>query len=200
MENLFQRLGSALHSEVRTLGQPRATLLMFAMAVVAFNVLSVLQSAVETAHTLAPADDVVSTWHLAQEVRSHYPGMMVALPAAGWTSLVEALPKEFTRSLLRLARQVDLRHIRKNGKRCMSPRSRRGDVESPRCADAWTPSRHSVAVCSSVVRGGGTVTCPSGRASSPASRRPRVSAQYRGASSRCRWRGQYGITRMTSAR
>ena len=38
MENLFQRLGSALHSEVRTLGQPRATLLMFAMAVVAFNV------------------------------------------------------------------------------------------------------------------------------------------------------------------
>ena len=200
VENLFQRLGSALHSEVRTLGQPRATLLMFAMAVVAFNVLSVLQSAVETAHTLAPADDVVSTWHLAQEVRSHYPGMMVALPAAGWTSLVEALPKEFTRSLLRLARQVDLRHIRKNGKRCMSPRSRRGDVESPRCADAWTPSRHSVAVCSSVVRGGGTVTCPRGRASSPASRRPRVSAQYRGASSRYRWRGQYGITRMTSAR
>jgi IS4 transposase len=41
VENLFQRLESALHSEVRTLGQPRAALLMFATAVVAFNVLSV---------------------------------------------------------------------------------------------------------------------------------------------------------------
>lgn len=114
VENLFQRLESALHSEVRTLGQPRAALLMFATAVVAFNVLSTLQSAVETAHALAPEDDVVSTWHLAQEVRSHYAGMMVALPAAGWTSLVEASPKEFTRTLLRFAGHVDLRHIRKN--------------------------------------------------------------------------------------
>lgn len=114
VENLFQRLESALHSEVRTLGKPRAALLMFATAVAAFNVLSTLQSAVEAAHALAPEDDAVSTWHLAQEVRSHYAGMMVALPAEGWTSLVEASPKEFTRTLLRFARQVDLRHIRKN--------------------------------------------------------------------------------------
>ncbi len=84
--------------------------------------------------------------------------------------------------------------------RCTSPRSRRGDSESPRCTDAWTPSRHSVVVCSSVARGGGTLTCPMGRASSLASSRPRVSAQYRGASSRYRSRGQYGMTRMTSAR
>ena len=84
--------------------------------------------------------------------------------------------------------------------RCTSPRSRRGDAESPRWPDAWTPSRHSVVVCSSVERGGGTVTCPRGRASSLASSRPRVSAQYRGASSRYRARGQYGMTRMTSAR
>jgi IS4 transposase len=114
VENLFQRLESALHSEVRTLGKPRAALLMFATAVVAFNVLSVLQSSVETAHALAPEADVVSTWHLAQEVRSHYVGMMVALPAAGWTSLVEEAPEGFTRTLLRFARHVDLRHIRKN--------------------------------------------------------------------------------------
>ncbi len=84
--------------------------------------------------------------------------------------------------------------------RCTSPRSRRGESQSPRCTDAWTPRRQSVVVSSSAARGGGTVTCPRGRASSVASSRPRVSAQYRGASSRYRARGQYAMTRRTSAR
>jgi IS4 transposase len=56
VEGMFQRLESALKSEVRTLGKPRAALLAFGTAVVAYNVLSVLQSAVEAAHPEAKVE------------------------------------------------------------------------------------------------------------------------------------------------
>jgi hypothetical protein len=91
-------------------------------AVVAFNVLSALQTAVETAHALWPEGEAVSTWHLAQEVRSHYAGMMVALPPEEWESLAGGPPEAFTRTLLRFARQVELRHIRKSPRKPKAPK------------------------------------------------------------------------------
>lgn len=39
IENLFQRLESVLHSEVRTLGHPRAALLAFGVALASFAVI-----------------------------------------------------------------------------------------------------------------------------------------------------------------
>ena len=39
-----------LHSEIRTLGHPRAALLGFATAVLAYNVLSLLKRCIEQAH------------------------------------------------------------------------------------------------------------------------------------------------------
>jgi len=44
IENLFQRLESVLHSEVCTLGHPRAALLAFGVALLAYNVLALLQT------------------------------------------------------------------------------------------------------------------------------------------------------------
>lgn len=52
IESLFQRLESVLHSEVTSLGHPRAALLAFGVAVLSYNVLAVLQSAVWNAHEL----------------------------------------------------------------------------------------------------------------------------------------------------
>jgi len=52
-------------------------------------------------------------------------------------------------------------------------------AESP----AWTVDQLAAGCCSGV-NGGGTVRCPTGRASSSARRRARVVAQYFGASSR----------------
>jgi IS4 transposase len=56
IEGLFGRLEAALHSEVRTLGYPRAALLAFGLAVVAFNVLAVIEAAVAATHDLEAAD------------------------------------------------------------------------------------------------------------------------------------------------
>jgi len=80
IEGMFGRLESVLHSELRSLGHPRAALLGFAAAVLAYNVLALLQRAVEQAHQPPPAPPSptapppleVSCFHLAQQVRGGY--------------------------------------------------------------------------------------------------------------------------------
>jgi IS4 transposase len=48
IEGMFQRLESVLQSEIRSFGHPRAALLGFAVAVLAYNVLSVLKRSIAT--------------------------------------------------------------------------------------------------------------------------------------------------------
>lgn len=45
VENAFQELGQALHSEIKMLGYPKAALLSFCVALLAYNVISVIKSA-----------------------------------------------------------------------------------------------------------------------------------------------------------
>jgi IS4 transposase len=52
IEGMFGRLESVLKSEVKTLGYPRAALLAFGVAAMAYNVLAVMLAAVETEHRL----------------------------------------------------------------------------------------------------------------------------------------------------
>jgi IS4 transposase len=63
IESMFQRLESVLHSEIKSLGHPRAALLGFTVAVLAYNVLSLLQRAVEQAHRQEQPNLEVSTYH-----------------------------------------------------------------------------------------------------------------------------------------
>jgi IS4 transposase len=84
IESMFQRLESVLHSEVKTLGHPRAALLAFGVAVLAYNVLTVLKSPVRAAHYLRGSGIELSPFYMATEVRAHYAGMMTALVAAAW--------------------------------------------------------------------------------------------------------------------
>lgn len=55
IERLFQHLGVVLHSEAASLGQPRAALLAFGVAVLAYNVFAVLQTVVHVRHASTPA-------------------------------------------------------------------------------------------------------------------------------------------------
>lgn len=47
IEGMFQRLESVLHSEIKSLGHPRAALLGFAAALLAYNVLALLKRVIE---------------------------------------------------------------------------------------------------------------------------------------------------------
>ena len=110
IEGLFQRLESALHSEITSLGHPRAALLGFVAAVLAHNVLALLQRCVEQAHRPASPALEVSSYHLALQIRSSYDGMLIALPPEHWPS-GPADPATLADHLLRLARAIDPRQV-----------------------------------------------------------------------------------------
>ncbi len=106
IEGLFGRLESVLHSEIRSLGHPRAALLGFAAAVLAFNVLALLKRCVEQAHCeRAPGLDV-STYHLGVHVASDYQGMLIALTSEVWLPWCDASAADVAKCLLRLAGNV----------------------------------------------------------------------------------------------
>jgi hypothetical protein len=78
-------LPAEVESEVRSLGRPRAALLAFGVAVLAYNVLSVVKSAVEASHDLEAANMQVSTYYIAAEVKFTYGGMMVMVEPEDWS-------------------------------------------------------------------------------------------------------------------
>ena len=114
IEGLFGRLEAALKSEVRTLGQPRAALLTFGTAVVAYNVLAVIQAAIAAAHDLDAAGIQVSTFYVADDVRSDYRGMLIAIPAARWAEFDAQSPAVLARTLVTIAANLDPRTVRKH--------------------------------------------------------------------------------------
>jgi len=73
IEGMFQRLEGVLHSEIASLGHPRAALLGFAVSLLAYNVLALISRCVEQAHQQPeePAPEV-SMFHLALSVTSSY--------------------------------------------------------------------------------------------------------------------------------
>jgi len=93
-----------LNSELRSLGHPPAALLGFAAAVLACNVLALLQRAVEQTHQPPPAPPSpaapppppppleVSCFHLAVQVRGGYEGLLIALPPEHWPRWNDADP------------------------------------------------------------------------------------------------------------
>lgn len=114
IESLFQRLESALHSEIASLGHPRAALLAFGVAVLAYNVLALLQSAVWAAHDLQASDIELSSYYLADEIRVHYAGMMMAVTMTAWERY-DALPSaQLGRILLHMAKHANPMRLRKH--------------------------------------------------------------------------------------
>jgi len=115
IESMFQKVESILASEIKTLGHPRAALFSFCMALMGFNVLSVLQAAVEKRHQIEPCSPhELSLYHVANEIRRIHPGMMLILPADYWTSRRDLPHAQYCALLLRLAGQVNPFALRKS--------------------------------------------------------------------------------------
>jgi IS4 transposase len=125
IEGLFGRLEAALHSEIRTLGYPRAALFAFGLAVIAFNVLAVIEAAVAAAHDLEDAEIEISTYYVADDVRADYPGMLIAVEASVWAEFDDQSPTALARTLRAIAAHVDPRKLRKHPRR-PKPKARKG--------------------------------------------------------------------------
>jgi IS4 transposase len=116
IENLFQRLESVLHSEVRTLGAPRAALLAFGVALLAYNVLTLLKTAVRIQHArvLQKQQMEISPYYIAVEIRACYAGMILAMALATqeWQRHQCMSDKRLAKLLLELAANVDPKRFR----------------------------------------------------------------------------------------
>jgi IS4 transposase len=114
IETMFQKIESILASEIKTLGYPRAALFSFCVALMGFNVLSMLQAAVETQHGIEPSSpEELSLYYVANEVRRMHPGLMFMLPADHWAPLRGLPLTDFCNLLLRAAAHVKPAALRK---------------------------------------------------------------------------------------
>ncbi len=131
IEHAFQELTVALKCEVNTLAYPKAALLGFGVALLAFNVLSVVKAALRAAHGVETIEEAVSPYYLADEIAGTYRGMMIAIPEESWEVFATMTPARFANVLKELATQVDLAKLQKHPrgpKKPKAPRRRRRGV------------------------------------------------------------------------
>lgn len=115
IENMFQRLEGALNSEITALGHPRAALLAFGVAVLAYNVLALIERAIEVRHQLNQTGEIeLSAFYLALEIKAAYEGMMIALPSSDWEHYDDLDASELAALLLQIAGHADPRRLRKH--------------------------------------------------------------------------------------
>src|SRR5260370_5855965 len=103
----------ALHCEVNTLGYPKAALLAFCVAVVAYNVLAVLKAALRAVHGEEKVQKQVSGYYVALEWALVYAGMMIALPAEEWEVFGQMSARELARYLRDWAARINMEKIKK---------------------------------------------------------------------------------------
>jgi IS4 transposase len=114
IEGMFGELEAALAGELRTLGQPKAALFAFGLAVLAFNMLQVVRRAVEAAHTVAGEVPAVSSYHVAVEIRATYQGFAIATDDTDWTPWDALSDRRFAAVLRTIAAGLDIATVRKS--------------------------------------------------------------------------------------
>jgi IS4 transposase len=114
IETMFQTLTVTLCCEINTLGYPKAALFGFCLALLAYNAVSLVKTALGTVHgTEQVANDV--SWHrLCTHLSRVYGGMTIAIPASAWR-VFHRLPDDQLADLLKeLATKVEMSKFRKH--------------------------------------------------------------------------------------
>lgn len=114
IEMMFQRLESVLQSEIPALGNPRAALFAFGVAILAYNVLALITRAITVQHRLDRKKLEVSSYYLATEIQGHYRGMMLVVAKSIWDTYEQLSAREFAKTLLLIAVHAEPRRLRKH--------------------------------------------------------------------------------------
>jgi Transposase DDE domain len=113
IEGAFYELTQTLACEVDTLCYPKAALFAFCVAVVAYNIQSVLKGALRAVHGTERVAKEVSAYYLADEIAGVYRGMMIAIPPPHWQPFRTLSVKQFAALLRALASRVDMQRLQK---------------------------------------------------------------------------------------
>jgi Transposase DDE domain len=142
IENAFGELTNTLSCEVNTLAYPRAALFAFAVAVVAYNLLSTVKAALRAEHGVETIEENLSAYYVAEEVAATYRGMMIAIPEEHWEKFGTMPVRKFAAELKRLAGNVRLEMFQKHKRGPKKPRvKRKYDKSQPHISTARVLAR-----------------------------------------------------------
>lgn len=110
IETAFQDITTNLRCEINTLGYPDAALFGFSIALLMYNVLSVVQASLRDSQTdTRTIERNVSMYAIADEISSVWRGMEIAIPTEVWTQTYARLTtKQLVSKLRSLARKAHL--------------------------------------------------------------------------------------------
>ena len=114
IETAFQELAEHLNAEINTLGYPKAALFGFSIALIAYNVMSVVKAALRSVYGAETIEREVSGYYVADEISATYRGMMIAIPEKQWHIFSRMTLQELARVLRMLASKVNLRKYQKH--------------------------------------------------------------------------------------
>ena len=124
VESAFGELATCLNGEVNTLGYPKAALFAFCVALVSYNVLSVVKAALRSVHGVEAVEEV-SGYYLADEIAGTHRGMMIAIPADEWVVFAGLTASALGEILKGLAARVRLSTLRKHRRGPKRPQPKR---------------------------------------------------------------------------
>jgi IS4 transposase len=122
LETAFKHLEAYFHSEINTLGYPKAALFGFCLALVAYNLLAVVLAALRSVHGEETVEQEVSLYYIANEITTTYHGMMIAIPEPEWDVFYAMSKADLADILVELAQNVRLQAFRKSPPRPKKPR------------------------------------------------------------------------------
>jgi Transposase DDE domain len=128
LETAFQHLEAYFHSEINTLGYPKAALFGFCLALVAYNMLAVVMAALRSVYGTESIDQELSLYYVANDIAQTYHGMMIAIPEDEWRVFSRMRPAEMVATLQELAQKVCLKAYRKSSRGPKKPRPKREDT------------------------------------------------------------------------
>ena len=114
IEKMFQVIIDTFNCELKTLGYPKAALFSFCMALVAFNILSTVKSALKEIHGAEKIDAELSSYYVVEEVQSTFRGMEVAIESEEWAYFSEMTVTTFADMLRTWAAKVNLKRFLKS--------------------------------------------------------------------------------------
>ncbi|QDU96912.1 transposase [Lignipirellula cremea] len=84
IETTFNHMDRMFSGEIKALGSPRAALLAFSVAAIAFNTMSVVMSALRVEHGTQKVDEEVSIFHIGVNVQSDWSAAAMVGDAEDW--------------------------------------------------------------------------------------------------------------------
>ncbi len=143
IEKAFHELTTTLSCEIKTLAYPKAALFCFTLALVAYNVVSLIKTAMRSVHGRQRVENDISAYYLTLEIRQCWQGMQIAVPEKSWKVFAKMSSEEFADCLREIAKQIRLSRYRKHTrgpkkKARRKPNTKRAHISTTKVLAQWS--------------------------------------------------------------